>query len=127
MMQSLMSGEDRYSRPRKALQAYFDSLEGRLASEKIVDEFDQIPITPGRLPDWIGWLRWTPRHIAARLDLRSRRARAYSRNKWQGVTLAQFSDNIARISEALGQPGSLKVEEPFPGLFHITALTSDPQ
>ena len=127
MMKSLITGEDRYRKPRNSLQSYFDSLEGRLASEKIVDEFDRIPVSTGRLPGWIGWLRWTPRHLAARLNLRSRRARAYSRNKWQGVTLPEFIDNIAKITDALGQPGSLRVEEPFPGLFHVKAMTSNTQ
>ncbi|MCB2052138.1 MAG: hypothetical protein KDE63_12000 [Novosphingobium sp.] len=120
MMTSLMAGETRFRKSREQLQAYFASLSGRLASDKIVDEFDAIPVPLGSLPGWLGLLRWTPRHLAARLNLRSRQARAYSRNKWQGVTLQEFTNNINKITDALGQPGSILVNEPFPGLFHLS-------
>ncbi|MEZ5870721.1 MAG: hypothetical protein R3D32_02525 [Nitratireductor sp.] len=119
-MRKLVSGENGIRKPRAQLENYFASLDGRMVSQKIVDEFEKIPVKPARLPHWLKLLQWTPRHLVAKARLGSKSDKAYSRGKWQGVSLQQFRKNIEIMLEAKGRPGEVEVSEPFPGLFHLS-------
>ncbi|MCB1460745.1 MAG: hypothetical protein KDJ48_16060 [Nitratireductor sp.] len=119
-MRKLLSGEDGIRKPRSQLEKYFASLEGRMVSQRIVDEFERIPVKQARLPGWLNLLQWTPRHLVAKARLGSKSSKAYSSGKWQGVSLQQFRQNIEIMSQALGRTGEVEVNEPFPGLFHLS-------
>ncbi len=106
-------------RDRASLQQYFASLVGPSASEKIVSEFDAIAFEDGEIPSWLAWLRYSPRHLVAGYGPLTRAAKAYSRQKWQGVSLAEIRRTLTILAKSAALSQELVVHEIFPQLFKI--------
>lgn len=106
-----------FAKPRNSLEKYYAALEGRLASERVTDEFDRLAQRGGELPQWLPWLRYTPRHLVAEYGLRSSRARAYSLQKWQGTSLAEIRATLEVLRDGAAIATPVEVSEIFPQLF----------
>lgn len=117
----LLEDGDALRKDRAALEKWYAALTGRLASERIVDEFDRLDLPAGRPLGALKPLRFTPRHLVARYWPRSQRARAYSRQKWYGVELDDIRRRLAIMGEAAALDRAVVADEVFPQLFHLRA------
>jgi surface carbohydrate biosynthesis protein len=122
ILASILAGNRSAAKNREALEEFYASLVGPLVCERILDEFDQFPAAGGaKLAFWLPLLAYTPRHLFAQYWPRSRRAQEYSRQKWQGVSLAELRRLLAIIEQAGGMKSPVVADEIFPALFHIRA------
>ncbi len=119
VISDILSGKD-YSKPRKSLEKYYAAQVGQLASENVIEAFDKLTQKGGELPDWLPWLRFTPRHLVAEYWPRSAAAQAYSKQKWQGVSLDEIRTTLDVLREGAHCQSSVEVEEIFPQLFSVT-------
>ncbi len=117
-----LSNPDKAAKNRKTLEKHFASLEGKLASEKIVEEFDKIAIDGGDLPPYLSWLRFLPRQLVADYWPRSKSAKAYSQQKWDGSNESEVSEILKNISNSLRQETPPSVKQVYPDLFVIENL-----
>lgn len=103
-------------------EKWFAAASGKLAAERIVDEFDRIAAPEGQaLPGHLPLLRFTPRHLWAAFGPRTSKAAAYSRQKWQGVDAETVSVQLAIMSQCASLGSSVHMREVFPQLFEITS------
>ena len=98
---------------------FFASLEGRLVAEKIVDEFDKIAFGSGDLSKMLPLLRFSPRHLVSAFKDVTTKAKAYSNQKFSGVTVDELTDKLDFISGALDVPNKTSVTEVFENLYCI--------
>lgn len=119
VMGDILAGSTQHDKPRESLQAYFASLIGPLASEKIVDQFDQLDADGADLPFWLPLLYYTPRHLAARYLPRSAKAAAYARQKWSGTSLGEVRRILEVHAAGAGLKHDVQADEVFPQLFHV--------
>lgn len=110
-----------FAKDRSALEMWYAALNGPLVSERIVDEFDKIEMQPGQLPENLGLLRFSPRHLFAQHWPRSRRENEYRAKKYPGTSLAAVEAVLASFSQSAHLQGDLVTHEVFPQLFHIRA------
>lgn len=115
----ILADPARHQKPRQSLEKYYASLVGPLVAERIVDEFDKLPLAGGRLPPWLPALRFGPRHLVAEHWPRSRQASAYARQKWYGTSLAEMRDKLAIMARPAGLAHPIRADEVFPQLFHL--------
>ena len=106
-----------FNKNRKNLEKYFASLEGKLVSEKVVEEFDKIAIEGGELPSNLNLLRFLPRQLVADYWPRSERAKNYSRQKWDGSSVDEISGTLEKLSTSLKIKSPPVVKEVYPDLF----------
>jgi len=118
---SAILADEHVPRDREPLQRYYASLVGPMASQKVVDEIEGIAFDDGYLPSWLSLLRFSPRHLFAEHGPRTAAAKAYSRQKWQGVTLGEIKRLLGVIAGGAGLKSSLAADEVFPQLFRIEA------
>jgi surface carbohydrate biosynthesis protein len=117
---SILAGNHR-PRDREALQRYYASLVGPLASQKVVDEIEEIAFDDGDLSSWLPLMRYSPRHLYAQYGPRTKAAKAYSRQKWQGVSLEEVNRLLGVIAGGAALKARLAADEVFPQLFRVEA------
>lgn len=100
---------------------FYHGIDGELVASRIVAEMEKLPsASGGRLPAYLPLLRFGPRQLAADYWPRPARARAYARQKWQGVTLETMRGHAERLA-AIAAPGfSPLLEEVYPQLYRIS-------
>ena len=106
--------------PAKGQAKYFASLSGKPVSEKIVDEFDKISAPSGPLPSWLGLLKFTPRHLAASFKDISPKAKAYSAQKFGGVSVDELEAKMRFNNAALKLDYGMDVKQVFRNLYMIS-------
>ena len=121
VMKNAIEGGKRYEMPVQPKLEYFAAVEGKLASERIVDEFDKISFSSKPLPGWLRLLRFTPRHLASALKDVTRRAKAYSTQKFHGTSQAELMERIDFVNRTLGLNREICATEVFKNLFLVEA------
>ena len=110
-----------YAKSRKSLEKWYASLTGPLVSEGIIGSLEAIATGSSRnLPSWLPLLRYGPRHLVAEYWPQAEARRAYSKQKWQGTSLAEISQMLAIISRSASFRSEPKASEVFPQLYHIS-------
>ena len=107
--------------PLEGQARYFASLEGKLVCEEIVDEFDRISFTSKSYPEWLRVLQFSPRHLVAKYKDVSRGAKAYSTQKFHGVSQEELASKLQFCEDALDDCKPLQVRSVFENLFEIKA------
>ena len=115
----MLENPDIFRKDRSRLETYYASLDGKLVGEKVVDEFDKLVIASGGSLGWLKPLQFTPRHLVARYWPRSADARAYSKQKWQGIDLPEVKRSVAIMEKAGNLDHRIEASEVFPQLFHL--------
>ena len=120
METSIKSGKpEKLSKKKQA--NYFASLEGKLASEKIVDELEKLGFESTPLPKWLPLLKYTPRHIASVFKDLTPKAKAYSTQKYHGVEVEELERKVAFNRAQLNLDAEFKIEKVFTDLFMISS------
>ena len=117
----MLKGSKKYGKKKKALEKYYASLQGKLVCEKVVDEFEKFAEEGKPLSKWLSLLRFLPRQLVADYWPRSKRAKAYSLQKWDGTSIEEVSTRLAAINKALGSKTGQSVKQVYPSLFEISA------
>ncbi|MEM7068290.1 MAG: surface carbohydrate biosynthesis protein [Pseudomonadota bacterium] len=101
-------------------EKYFSNLQGKLATEAIMDELDALSFTSGELPKSL------PIAVRIRLWLaankrRSQREKNYIKQKWPGSNTSEISEALAIAASGLGLEANFKVSEVFEEVWEIKA------
>ncbi len=121
MLSAIVRDGKLQTKDRAALEEYYAALNGRMVSERIVDEFDRIGGGEGRLPGYMNLLRFQPRHLFSQYWPRSKRELDYRAKKYPGTSLESVETMLSNFSESATPGNQLQVSEIFPQLFHIRA------
>ena len=121
MLEAIVSKGRLQTKDRGALEEYYAALEGKLASERIVDGFEQIDGGFSQLPAYLPWLGYLPRHLFARYWPRSKRETEYRAKKYPGTDVETVSLVLQHFAKTAGLGQELAVRDAFPQLFHVRA------
>jgi surface carbohydrate biosynthesis protein len=105
--------------PPRAVEEWFAAQTGALASERIIAELDKLSSRGGDLPGYLRLLRFSPRQLWAEHGIRSAKAAAYARQKWQDTNLATMREYVSILCRAALLRHRLDVQEVFPQLFQV--------
>ncbi len=121
MLGEILDGGKSHAKSRAALEEFYASLDGPLVCERMLDEFDRFELPRDeRIPDYLGLLRFSPRHLVASYWPRSAKVASYARQKWQGTDLQKTRQTLTIMREAAGLASQIGVSEIFPQLFHVS-------
>lgn len=118
---AILQGE-RSPRNRLRQAEFYSGIDGELVSSRIAASLGQLPARRKTgLPFYLPAMQYSPRQLVADYWPRSARARAYSKQKWQGVSLQDAREKAETLSRCAGIAASVHVEEVYPDLFRVSA------
>ena len=124
VMEAMVNGSREYLKPRKGLETYFASLEGKLVAEHVLDEFDKFSFTSADIAAWLPLVRFFPRNLIARYKDLSKRAKTYSSQKYEGTTVEELTGKLEFFQRALKLGKTPVVREVFDRIYLIEAATA---
>jgi len=104
---------------KATLMKYYAFEDDQLTSEKIVQEFDSIQSSNGKLPAYLPLMKFTPRQLVADYMPRPKKAAAYSKQKWPGISVEELTNTVTKLDNIMDNQTASKISEIFPGLFFL--------
>ena len=122
LMDERLRGSSYKKQSMKNKEVFFSSLSGKLATQKILDELDKLAFKGCGVNRYFSLTRFFPRMLAADFKPQSKKAKAYSDQKWQGISKQELVEQLNIAAKNIDQELEFKVNELVPDLYEIITV-----